>query len=237
MALSGAMLIGMSKAGFSGVTLMSVLIFAQLYGSKNSVGLTLPLLLAADLMVYPVFRKYGSWRPVWKLLLPALLGMGFGWWLLGWIGDQTSKQMIGGCVMLMVALQCVRKINPSLLHAWVHVPGVGVLFGSIGGVATMVANAAGPVIQCYLMAKSIPKLELVGIGARFFLLINLIKIPINSRLALIDQVSLIENAKLLPGVLVGIFVGRFLVKRVPQGAFEWVVMVLSTLAGLRLLWN
>lgn len=98
----------------------------------------------------------------------------------------------------------------------------------------MLANAAGPVIQLYLMARKIPKMELIGIGARFFLIINLIKVPLNARLALITADSLLENARLLPGVVLGIFGGRWLVRRVPQAAFEWMIVGFSLLAGLRL---
>jgi uncharacterized membrane protein YfcA len=78
---------------------------------------------------------------------------------------------------------------------------------------------------------------LIGIGARFFLLINVIKVPLNARLALITGESLWDNAKLLPGVVLGLLAGRWLVHRVPQAVFEWMVVGFSVLAGLRLvLW-
>jgi uncharacterized membrane protein YfcA len=112
--------------------------------------------------------------------------------------------------------------------------GFGMSAGVLGGFATMLANAAGPVIQLYLMARKVPKMELIGIGARFFLLINLIKVPLNARLALITPDSLMENLKLLPAVAVGILGGRWLVRHVPQAAFEWMIVVFSIIAGLRL---
>jgi uncharacterized membrane protein YfcA len=107
--------------------------------------------------------------------------------------------------------------------------------GVLGGFATMLANAAGPVIQLYLMARRIPKMELIGIGARFFLLINLLKVPLNARLALITAESLMENLRLLPAVVLGIFGGKWLLHHVPQVAFEWMVVVFATLAGLRMI--
>jgi uncharacterized membrane protein YfcA len=99
----------------------------------------------------------------------------------------------------------------------------------------MLANAAGPVIQLYLMARKVPKMELIGIGARFFLLVNLIKVPLNSKLALITHESLLENAKLAPAVVVGVFGGRWLIRHVPQAVFEWMIVGCSAIAGLRLL--
>ncbi len=234
-ALLAALCIGLSKAGFSGISMVAVVVLADIYGPKTSVGLTLPLLIAADLMVYPAFRKHGSWKPVWKLLGPALLGIAVGWWLLGAISETTARRVIGGCVLVMVALQALRRWKPSGFDRLAESSGFGLGAGVLGGFATMLANAAGPVIQLYLMARRIPKMELIGIGARFFLLINLIKVPLNAKLALITQTSLMENLKLLPAVGLGILGGKWLVKRVPQAAFEWMIVVFSVIAGLRML--
>jgi uncharacterized protein len=234
-ALLAAFCIGLSKAGFSGISMVSVFLLADLYGAKASVGLALPLLIAADLMAYPAFMKHGSWRPVWKLLGPALVGLGAGWWMLGWIDDALARRVIGGCVLLMVVLQVSRRWNPHVFDRSVESRGFGLGAGVLGGFATMLANAAGPVIQLYLMARKVPKMELIGIGARFFLLINVLKVPLNARLALITSDSLLENARLLPGVVLGIFGGKWLIRHVPQAAFEWMIVMFSTIAGIRLL--
>lgn len=234
LALLAALCIGLSKAGFSGISMVSVVLLADIYGSKASVGLALPLLIAADLMAYPAFLKHGSWRPVWKLLGPALLGIAAGWWLLGGISEITARRVIGGCVLVMVALQVFRRWQAAGFDDLAGSKGFGLGAGVLGGFATMLANAAGPVIQLYLMARRVPKMELIGIGARFFLLINLIKVPLNARLALITPESLLENLKLLPAVAVGIVGGKWLLQHVPQVAFEWMIVVFSTLAGLRM---
>lgn len=235
LALLAALCIGLSKAGFSGISLISVLLMAEVYGSKASVGLTLPLLIAADLMAYPAFIKHGSWRPVWRLIGPALLGIAIGWWVLGDLSEGIARKWIGGCVLTMVILQAFRKITPQSFSRLAESSGFSFGAGILGGFATMLANAAGPVIQLYLMARKIPKMELIGIGARFFLLINLLKVPLNARLALITSDSLLENLKLLPAVAVGILAGRWLVRFVPQAIFEWMIVGFSLIAGLRLL--
>ncbi len=234
LALVAALCIGLSKAGFSGISMVSVVLLADIYGPKASVGLALPLLIAADLMAYPVFLKHGSWRPVWRLLGPALLGIGLGWWVLGEISEMTARRLIGSCVLMMVGMEVFRSWWPSDFTKLAESYGFGTAAGLLGGFATMLANAAGPVIQLYLMAQRTPKMELIGIGARFFLLINLLKVPLNARLALITQESLLENVRLLPAVAVGIFGGKWLLRHVPQAAFEWLVVIFATLAGLRM---
>jgi uncharacterized membrane protein YfcA len=235
LALAAAFCIGLSKSGFSGISLVAVLLFAEIYGAKPSVGLTLPLLIAADLMAYPAFRNHGSWKPVWKLLAPTAVGLALGYGLLDRIDGEIARKVIGACVLSMVALQVFRRASPRLFEQVGESRGFGFGTGVLGGFATMLANAAGPVIQLYLLGRRIPKMELIGIGARFFLLINILKVPLNTKLALITPDSLLENARLLPGVIVGVFGGRWLIRHVPQGAFEWMIVAFASIAGLRLL--
>jgi len=235
LALVAAVCIGLSKAGFSGISMVSVFLLADLYGAKTSVGLALPLLIAADMMAYPAFIKHGSWRPVWSLLVPTIVGLLIGWWMLGIASDQTVRRVIGGCILLMVALQAFRRLKPQWFLGMAEARSFGIGAGVLGGWSTMLANAAGPVIQLYLLARKLPKMELIGIAVRFFLLVNILKVPLNAQLALITPESLMENLKLLPGVIVGLVGGRWLVHRVPQRAFEWMIVFFSVIAGLRLL--
>ncbi len=234
LALMSAVCIGLSKAGFSGIAMVSVVVLADIYGSKASVGLALPLLIAADLMAYPAFIKHGSWKPVWRLLGPTLVGVMAGWWMLGWIADPVARKVIGGCVLSMVALQVSRRWHPEWFDRCAQSRSFGLGAGVMGGFATMMANAAGPVIQLYLMARKVPKMELIGIGARFFLLINLLKVPLNANLSLINGASLMEDLRLLPGVVVGVLGGRWLIQHVPQKVFGWMIVAFAVLAGLRL---
>jgi len=99
----------------------------------------------------------------------------------------------------------------------------------------MLANAAGPVIQFYLMAKKVPKMELVGIGARFFLLINVLKLPLNAHLSLVTMDSLRQNLTLLPAVALGIFGGKAMLRHVPQRIFEQMIVIFAVFAGFRML--
>lgn len=234
MALCGALCVGLSKTGFTGISLISVLLFADLFGAKTSVGLVLPLLIIADLTVYPAFREHGSWKPVWKLLLPALIGLTIGYFILAAIDDAQARHGIGASVLLMVAVQALRLWNQPLFHRIADSRAFGAAAGITGGMATMIANAAGPVIQLFLLSRRIPKMELIGISARFFLLINLIKLPMTIQLSLITWESLKINLLLVPSVWLGVFSGKYLVKRVPQRWFESLVITFSLIAGIRL---
>ena len=235
-----AFCIGMSKAGFSGISLIAVFLMAELYGAVPSTGIMLPLLIVADLAVYPAFRKHASWKPVWKLLPATLAGLAIGIWLLKVIlthesSDQIALRVIGGCILGMVALQSLRAWKPELAERLANSRVFGTAAGVTGGITTMLANAAGPVIQLYLLSRRIPKMELLGIGARFFLLVNLIKVPLSGSFNLITRATLLDNLKCLPAIFVGIWVGKWLIQRVSQRIFEWMVIGFSLLVATRLL--
>ena len=229
-----ALCVGLGKAGFSGLGLIAVFIMAELLG-KKSVGVLLPMLVVADLSVYPMFRKYASWGPVWRLLPPALLGMALGFFLLDGMPEEWAKPIIGSLILTMVALQLLRKLAPTFFNKLAHSGGFGVAAGGFAGIATTIANAAGPVFQLYFLAKRLPKMELIGIGARFFLLINLIKLPFMGGLNYTTPESLLLNLKLTPLILLGVFCGGRLLKVISQRVFEWMIVGFAIIAGVRLL--
>lgn len=231
----GALCLGVSKTGFPGLAILNVLIVAELFGAKNSVGVILPMLVVCDLVVYPLFRKYASWRQVWPLVpvtCAAVVGAAF---LLDRLDDSAARRVIGGIILFMLGLQLLREFKRDFLE---HLPDSRVfrwLSCILIGVATMLANAAGPVFSIYALVHKMKKEDFLGIGARFFLLVNVFKIPFLGNLDLINAESLKLNLWLLPALLLGIFTGRNLVRHVPQRVFEILLYGFSAVAGVRLL--
>ena len=74
-AFLAALCIGLSKAGLAGTATLNVVLMAQVFGAKPSVGLVLPLLIVADLMGLYINRGGGSWRGVWRIAAPAMVGV------------------------------------------------------------------------------------------------------------------------------------------------------------------
>jgi uncharacterized protein len=79
------------------------------------------------------------------------------------------------------------------------------------------------------------KEDFLGVGARFFLLVNVFKVPFLGQLELINPESLHLNALLLPALISGILLGKQLIHLVPQRAFEILLYGFSALATIRLL--
>jgi len=113
LAAVAAFCIGVSKAGFSGISLISVFILADIFGAKESLGFALPMLIIADLLVYPAFRKYACWKSVWLLTWPALIGMAAGVVVLDHVDNPTMARIIGAIILLMASLQLIGKYYPD----------------------------------------------------------------------------------------------------------------------------
>jgi uncharacterized membrane protein YfcA len=125
--------------------------------------------------------------------------------------------------------------RPELLARVPHSRWFAWTMGILTGITTMLANAAGPVVALYLLAVALPKSQLIATGAWFFLLVNLVKVPFSTNLGLIAPGTLAINAALAPGVVLGLFLGRAFLRRLPQRAFETLVLCLTACAAARLI--
>jgi len=231
-----ALLAGFSKTGIPGVGILFVAVFANLMPARQATGLVLPLLIFADLFALVVYRKNLQWRRVGRLLPWAVAGVVAGWAVLGRVDDVQTTRMVGAVCTVMLGLHLWRKWRGTAEEAAARAPAwFGPFAGLLAGFATMVANAAGPVMALYLLAMRLPKLEFLGTSAAFFLLINWIKVPFGLQLGLINSQSLLLNLYLLPAVAAGALAGPWVVKRVQQSAFENLVLLLTALGVGKLL--
>ncbi len=230
-----ALCIGLAKSGFGGIGFVSVLIMAQVLPAKESTGAILPMLIVADIFAVVAYRKHTVWSHLFRLMLPTALGIVSGWLLMPRIPDQHFGHLMGWITLALMALVIVQKTLPSVLTFAVDHPGFAWPIGWLTGVTTMLANAAGPVMTLYLLAARLPKYEFVGTAAWFFLIINVVKIPFSYSLGLIHPSSLTMNLILIPLIVAGIMLGRWLLGKINQVAFEWLMIGFTFLGALRLI--
>lgn len=242
----GAFLVGLSKTGIAGLGILFVVLFASVLPARASVGVVLPVLIAADVIAVSAFRRHADWGQLRRLFPWAGAGVVLGFFALGRINDYQTEKLVGGIVLVMVLVHFARQrgqqaksraaaqnAEPDILppaSLW-FVASMGVL----AGFTTMVANAAGPVMIIYLLALRLPKMSFVGTSAWFFLCLNLFKVPFSVRLGLLDVHALRFLLALAPFAVAGAFTGRAVLQRIPQKLFEDLALWLTVAAGLRLL--
>lgn len=248
LAAVAACIVGIGKTGMPGVGILGVPLMAAAFGGKPSVGTLLPMLIFADCFAVFYYRRHAQWDKLWKLFPWVLPGFALGAALLwaadgvrvfGLEGKDWFKPLIGLIVLAMLGLNLARKRWGDRLTP--HSPAMVATTGTAAGAATTLANAAGPIMTVYLAGMRMPKEQFMGTNAWFFLLVNVSKIPIYLALTLLQPEnpmftggSLLLGACLIPLILGGVAVGRWLLPRIPQRAFDAAILVLAAAAALKL---
>jgi len=235
LAVFAAFSLGVAKAGFAGLSLLHVMVFALLFGARDSTGIVLPMLLVGDMCAIAVYRQQVRWDYLRKMLPPACVGIVAGAAVMRHLSDAAFKPLIGWIILSLCVLQAIRMARAA---AFGHVPHSAVFawgMGLLAGGTTMLANAASPVMTIYFLAVELPKFEFVGTAAWFFFAVNAFKVPFSAGLGLITARTILFNLVVSPPVVAGFFAGRWIMTRVPQRAFDGVLMVFAALAALRLI--
>jgi uncharacterized membrane protein YfcA len=235
LAVVAALAIGLAKTGINGLGIFAVVIFANLLPARQASGVVLPMLILADFVAVASYRRHAQWGYLWKLFPWTAAGVVAGYFVLGRIDDRQAKVLIGVIILAMLGMNLWRRwraTDEEPEHAVWFAPVVGVL----AGFATLVANAAGPLMVIYLLAMRLPKMEYMGTGAIYFLLMNSFKVPFMANLGLINGPSLWLNLWLAPAVLAGALLGKRILLRMNQKLFEYLALGLSAVAGVKLLY-
>ena len=237
-AVLGALMVGISKAGITGLSILSVALFTHVFpSSKQASGLVLPLLIFGDFVAVLSYRTHTQWRYLWKLMPWTAAGVVLGYFALGHISDRTTRTMIGVIIVSLCVLGYWRR-HLTLPTPETETPkhwALAAAIGIVAGFITLIANAAGPVMAIYLVAMRLPKMQFVGTTAVFFMVLNLFKVPFMVDLGLITAQSFKFNLMLAPAVLLGAFAGRWLLIRINQQLFEKLVLGFSAIAGILLI--
>lgn len=231
--LSG-LLIGMSKTGISGVGLMVVPILANAFGGRPSVGLLLPILIFADVFAVTWYHRHAQWKYILRLLPWAMAGIITAAIVGKNISDQTFNRLLAAMVIGGITILVWRDLRSDKIKIpqskW-FAGGSGLL----GGFATMIGNAAGPVMALYLLSMRLPKNSYIGTGAWFFFIVNISKVPLHVwswKTITVD--SFLLDVMMIPAIAAGAFLGIWLVRLLPEKFYRILVIVTTLLSALLL---
>jgi uncharacterized membrane protein YfcA len=227
--------VGFSKMGLNGVMTVIIPVMASLFGGKESTGILLPILLVGDVFAVAYYRQHAQWHAIRRLLLWAGIGLLIGAFVGNFVSDRQFKTIIAISVMVCVGLLI-----------WIETKGSGfavpektwfyALAGILSGFTTMIGNAAGPIMSLYLVAMGYRKNNFLGTYAWFFLIINAIKVPLQ---VLLWHNITWSNAALagmmIPAVALGAVLGAWIVKKINEKLFRYLVIGMTVLAAIRLL--
>jgi uncharacterized protein len=242
--LIAALVIGLSKTAIPGGGLLATPLLAMVVSGRLVAGITLPLLLVADLFA---LRWYGP-KCRREILFPLIGGVTIGFLLGAWFyiaigsGGRTLEIVIGLTILSFVVLQLTRILTSRASSPASR--STANVVGAIGGFTTFVANAAGPIINTYFSGVGLEKEEILGTSAWFYGAVNAAKVPAYIAIGyfasggiFFSPDSLRFDAVVMPAVFAGVYGGRALLPKIPQKVFTIAILVLAAGASIKLLFG
>ncbi len=229
-------LLGLSKSGIKGIGIIIVVIMAFVFGEKASTGVLLPLLVVADVFAVIYYNRHAQWKYIGKLLPWMIIGVLVGVWIGNDISELIFKRLMAVIIIVSVGIMFYmerRKTSP--------IPTKPIFSGTAGfltGFATMIGNLAGPISNIYFLAIRFPKNEFIGTAAWLFFIINVFKLPFHIFVwKTVSVESLVLNSVLVPVVIVGFFVGVYLVKFISNLNYRRFILIITAIGGIVMLFR
>ncbi|MER3375744.1 MAG: sulfite exporter TauE/SafE family protein [Allomuricauda sp.] len=236
MAATAVFLMGVSKAGLKGMSIFNVTLMALAFGSRASTGLIVPLLIVGDIFAVIYYNRHTQWKYILRFLPWMILGIFVGV-LIG--KDLPEQEFKWGMVTVIF-------ISLGLLYWWdrrktEHVPTHWLFAGSMGimaGICTMIGNLAGAFTNIFFLGMRLPKNEFVGTAAWLFFITNTFKLPFHIFVwKTVTEETLLINLRLLPAILVGLFLGVVIVKKINEKNYKRFILIVTAIGAIAILFK
>ena len=258
-----ASLCGIAKTALPGAATIAVALCAAVMPAKESTGVILLMLMTGDLLAVWSYRRDADFRMLRRLVPAVLTGVGAGALFLHLASNDSTRRLIGVILLLLVAITLTQRRSTSrrapdgasaaqapsppaptletqeatttLATSTTSGRLARLVYGSLAGFTTMVANAGGPVTSMYFLACRYPVKAFLGTTAWFFFLVNLVKLPFSISAGLVNTTTMSLTAICAPVVIVSALAGRRLAEHMDQRVFEPVIVALTIISALPLL--
>ncbi|GGD50840.1 sulfite exporter TauE/SafE family protein [Muriicola marianensis] len=234
LAFTASVVLGISKSGIKGIAVIIITLMALAFGARASTGLLVPLFVVGDIFAVIYYNKHARWHYIRRFLPWMMTGVVIGVILGNDLPEETFKIWMVVVILASVGMMTwwdLRRSKVVPTH-WSFAGFMGIL----AGITTMIGNLAGAFSNIFFLAMRLPKNEFIGTAAWVFFFINLFKLPFHILVwETITPETLLVNAKLLPGVALGLFLGVRLVKVIREGFYRKMILLLTALGALILL--
>ncbi len=223
--------VGLSKSGIKGIAIVFITVLALVFGGKASTGVLLPMLMVGDVFAIWYYNRHTQWRYLRHLMPWMAVGVLIGVWFGKDLPEAVFKQGMAIIIFVSVIIMFWWEKRPSK-----YVPDnwwFGGILGLISGFTTMVGNLAGAFTNIFFLAMRLPKNAFIGTAAWLYFFINLFKLPFHIfvwETVSVETIAL--NLRLLPGILLGLYIGVKLVKIIPEKPYRNLILILTALGAL-----
>ncbi|SED23188.1 sulfite exporter TauE/SafE family protein [Rhodobacter sp. 24-YEA-8] len=233
--LVAVILVGLSKGGLGGMSLLGVPVMAMVMSPVTAAAILLPVLVVMDMVSVANWRKWVDWRLIALFMPGALAGIGIGWFTAEMVSDAVVRLIVG----LVSAAFVLRVLGQHLMQREVQPRGQrpvqAQFWAGIAGYTSFVAHAGAPPLQIYMMPLKLDPKLYTGTLVMFFAITNALKLIPYLALGQFGAENLMASALLLPLAVVSTWVGAWSVRRMRADIFYLLTYVSVALVAVKLI--
>lgn len=218
-----------SLTGF-GFALVSLALLPLLMDLHTAVPLIVLVSAAGNAVLCWHYRHSFEQATVTRLIAAALVTVPLGIWGLQYLPEEWALRLLGGMIVAYVLYDGLQFSLPSLQS-----PKWAYAFGAVSGVLTGAFNTGGPPVVVYATCNQWQPEQFKSNMPSVFLVTSLGAIALHLWQGHITPTLLQTTAWTLPFFASGIGLGLGISRYVDAVQFRYVVLVLLSLMGLRLL--
>jgi len=238
-AVPAVLITGISKGGFGGIGGIAVPAMALVISPVQAAAIMLPILCLMDVVGVAAYRRIWHRRNVAIMVPAAVLGILIGYLTFEHLTDDIVRLIVG-----VIALSFT-------LYRWILVPLLGrrdapaigpsvargTVWGTLLGFTSFVAHAGSPPAQIYLLPQRLDKTVYQGTMVVAFMAVNYVKLVPYAMLGQLSAANMSTALVLLPLAPVGVWLGVWLHKRVPEVLFYRIAYLALFGTGVKLVWD
>ena len=228
-ALAGGFVSGLTGFG-TGITAMGLWLYAL--SPPVAASLVVVCSVISQAQTLPMIWRTIEWRTVLPYVIPGLLGVPIGTWLLPHTDAQSFKIGIGFFLVLYAGYVLMRRSSRE--HTWGGTPANGAV-GFIGGILGGLSGLSGPAPVVWTDFRGYSKQHRRSVLQAFNMAILALALVSHAFSGLLTRqvgwVTLIA----LPGTIGGAWAGARLYRRLGDHDYQRIVMILLLLSGFLLI--
>lgn len=241
-AIVAVLVTGISKGGFGGVALLAVPLMSLVISPIQAAGIMLPIMIPMDFLSIWMYRKLWDGKNLALLIPAATVGITIGGLTAGYVNDQIVRLLVGIIAVVFTIHRASglylrrrkgskEELRKSPNRVW------GAFWGTCAGFTSFLAHAGSPPYQVYVIPQGLSKEIYAGTSVMFFAAANAIKLIPYGMLGQLSVTNLSVSAALLPLVPVGVFLGVWINRRLPEKTFFAIILASIFLVGVKLIWD
>ncbi len=214
---------GLAGFGFSQFAL-PLLVLVMI--SQELIPIMVVLSLFLNIFLVYELRKDIQLKRIWPLMLGGILGIPIGTYLL-LIADTGIMKLLIGLVIIIFGLAQLFEIRKTVKNEKLAMGPIGFAGGILNGSVSM----SGPPLIIFFSNQKMGKQEFRANLIAFFMFINLVTLPVFLFAGLLTSEIITISGILLPGLIVGAFIGSRLALKIDEARFKKMTTLLIIFMG------